>query len=52
MFKFKPKIWKKLYFFHIWGVLGGGPTLNPGERKFQGSKTSQQSKQIYNKGKK
>ena len=36
----------KYEFFHIWGF-----TLNPGLSNFQGSKTSSQSRQIYNKGK-
>ena len=36
-----------LTFCHIWGAL----MLNPGERKFQGSKTSSQSRHSYNKGK-
>ena len=38
-FKFKPKIWKKQNFFSYLGG-PGGLTSNPGERKFQGSKTS------------
>ena len=51
--KFKPKIWKNIL-FPYWGG-GGGPgrtlTLNPGEQKFQGSKTSSQIRYMYNKGK-
>ena len=34
-----PKYEKNNTFFHIWGP-GGGLTSNPGERKFQGTKTS------------
>ena len=46
-----PTYEKKYTFFHIWGVLGGPLiTSNPGERKFQGSKTSSQSRHMYNKG--
>ena len=37
--------------FFIFGGSWGALTLNPGERKFQGSKISSQSRQIYNKGK-
>ena len=43
----------KKYFFFILeggGVLGA-LTSNPGERKFQGSKTSSQSRHVYNEGK-
>ena len=36
------------FFFHIWGLLGG-PYV---KRKFQGSKTSSQSRHMYNNGKK
>ena len=43
---------KKLYFFSYLGGPGGGLTSNPGERKFQGTKISSQSRQIYNKEKK
>ena len=46
---------KKYTFFSYLGG-GGGPggalMLNPDERKFQGSKTSSQSRHMYNKGKK
>ena len=38
---------------HIWGGPGGGGgglMSNPGERHFQGSKTSEQSRQMYKKG--
>ena len=43
---------KNLYFFFIFGGSWGALTSNPGERKFQGSKTSSQSRHMYNKGKK
>ena len=36
--------------FHVWGVLGA-VTSNPGELKFQSSKTSSQSRHMYSKGK-
>ena len=36
----KPKIWKKIILFFIFGGSWGGLTSNPGERKFQGTKTS------------
>ena len=41
----------KNYFF-IFGGSWGALMSNPGERKFQGSKTSSQSRHMYNKGKK
>ena len=40
----------KYTFFSYLGVMGA-LTSNPGERKFQGSKTSSQSRHMYNKGK-
>ena len=41
-------IWKELFF--IFGGSWGALTSNPGLPNFQGSKTSPQSRQIYNKG--
>ena len=46
-----PKYEKNILFF-IFGGSWGALTSNPGERKFQGSKTSSQSRHMYNKGKK
>ena len=46
-----PKYEKNILFF-IFGGSWGALMLNPGERKFQGSKTSSQSRHMYNKGKK
>ena len=43
---------KKIYFFSYLGGPGGALMSNPGERKFQGSKTSSQSRHMYNKEKK
>ena len=40
---------KFLYFFSYLGVLGALMS-NTGERKYQGSKTSSQSRHMYNKG--
>ena len=43
----------KKFFFHIFSFLGGpggGVTSNPDKRKFQGSKTTSQSRHMYNKG--
>ena len=40
------------FFFFIFGGSWGALMSNPGERKFQGSKTSSQSRHMYNKGKK
>ena len=42
---------KKIYFFFIFGGSWGALMSNPGELKFQGSKTSSQSRHMYNKGK-
>ena len=44
--------YEKIILFFIFGGSWGGLTSNPGERKFQGTKISSQSRQIYNKGKK
>ena len=55
IFKFKSKIWPKYTFFSYLGGGGGSwgaLVSNPGERKFQGSKTSSQSRHMYNKRKK
>ena len=41
-----------LKFFSYLGGPGGALMSNPGERKFQGSKSSSQSRQMYNKGEK
>ena len=46
-----PKYEKNLLFF-IFGGSWGALMSNPGELKFQGSKTSSQSRHMYNKGKK
>ena len=43
--------YEKNYTFFIFGGSWGGLTSNPGERKFQGSKISSQSRHMYNKGK-
>ena len=45
---------EQIFFFIIWGGGGGGGPggalmSNPGERKFQGSKTSSQSRRMYSK---
>ena len=42
---------KNILFSYLGGG-GGGPMSNPGEHKFQGSKTSSQSRPMYNKGNK
>ena len=47
-----PKYEKNTFFFIFGGGVLGALTLNPGERKFQGSKISSQSRQSYNKGNK
>ena len=44
--------YEKIYFLFIFGGVLGALTLNPGERKFQGSKISSQSRHIYKQGKK
>ena len=44
--------YKKIYFFFIFGGSWGALMSNPGERKFQASKTSSLSRHMYNKGKK
>ena len=41
---------KYILFFIFWGSWGALMS-NPGERKFQGSKTSSQSRHMYKKGK-
>ena len=40
---------KKYILFFIFGGVLGALMLNPGKRKFQGSKTSSQSRHMYNK---
>ena len=45
-----PKYEKNILFF-IFGGSWGALMSNPGERKFQGSKTSSQSRHMYDKGK-
>ena len=49
LLKVKIQNMNKIFFFYIWGVLGDPYVKQPGLPNYQGSKTSSQSRQMYNK---